>query len=223
MTHSVRSRLPSRSRRRDTKGGYTAVEVLMAMTVMAIGGAAVMSMQKATLQGNLDARKTDLANSIARTWVERLERDSMQWTLPNGGANTTSNIANAKLLNVTGNWFFPAAYIGGTTPETMSPGFDILGRDLPGDAKTVKNAQFCTNVRLTWLVTNELMRADVRVLWPVGILNQPPGASGTGDTTWCSSANAVLADPNDPANSGNAQVTYHAVYLTTTIKENATP
>ena len=50
----------------------------MAMTVMAIGGAAVMTMQKTSVTGNLDARKADVANSIARTWVERLQRDSMR-------------------------------------------------------------------------------------------------------------------------------------------------
>ena len=195
-------------------GGYTAVEVLMAMTVMAIGAAAVISMQKASVQGNLDARKTDVATAIARTWVERLQRDSMQWTLPSSANTAGNNFANAKLLatHVTGGWFLPIDEMGQSNPETMSPGFDILGRDLAaGDLDT---ALFCVNVRLTWLVPPVLptepglIHADVRVLWPRAIINSP-GA-------FCNAAEAAKPNP-DPAN----PPLFHALYVTTTIRENA--
>jgi prepilin-type N-terminal cleavage/methylation domain-containing protein len=183
--------------------GYTAVEVLMAMTVMAIGAAAVMSMQKASVTGNLDARKTDVANSIARTWVERLERDAMQWTAPGPTAGSTSNIAVAALIANgvanAGTWVFPNQYIGSNPP--FSPGFDILGRDLA--AADLGNAIFCANVRLSWLSTNALIRADVRVLWPRGITGAPA-------SNWCK---AVLPDAPDPH-------MYHSIYVTTALRGN---
>ena len=123
----TRARPPSTTAR-----GYTAIEVLMAMTVMAIGGAAVITMQKTSVTANLDARRADVANSIARTWVERLRRDAMAWTLP-GPAGGGNNIANALIISkgiaVSPTWFLPDQYIGVTVPETMSPAFDILGRD----------------------------------------------------------------------------------------------
>src|SRR5271165_2005192 len=90
---------PRHSFKPSTRRGYTAVEVLMAMTVMTIGAAAVMSMQKASVQGNLDARETDVANSIARMWVERLQRDAMQWTQPNNQNPTLNNFSQAVLLS----------------------------------------------------------------------------------------------------------------------------
>jgi len=211
--------LPSvRNARTRRPRGYTAIEVLMAMTVMSIGAAAVISMQKAAVQSNLDARKTDVANSIARTWVERLERDAMQWTLPGTVNKTQNNMNNALLLSghVTGQWFLPNQYVGTTTPEAMSPGFDILGRDLA--VADLPSAQFCVNVRLTWLnpPTNDLMRADVRVLWPRGIATPvtPPTQGG-----FCTAAVASLADPEPYLATGPA---YHWLYLTTTIRENAT-
>ena len=183
--------------------GYTAVEVLMAMTVMAIGAAGVMSMQKASVLGNLDARKTDVANSIARTWVERLQRDAMQWTEPGPTTGTATNMATAAILSnaiaSAGNWVFPDQYIGLTPP--FSPAFDILGRDLP--AGNLGNAVFCANVRLTWLTAGELLRADVRVLWPRGIANAP--ANG-----WC---NAALGNIPDP-------LVYHSIYVTTALRGN---
>lgn len=197
----------------------------MAMTVMAIGGAAVMTMQKTSVVGNVDARRADVANSIARTWLERLQRDSMQWTLP-GPEGGTSNLANALILanvnSIPGRWFLPTGEMGQTgVVEMMSPAFDILGRDLPQASLT--KADFCVNVRLTWLPQApsplDLIRAEVRVIWPMGILNARPG--------FCNTTTAALADPNtDPSAmrltgaDPNAPV-FHTLYAVTTIRENA--
>ena len=156
----------------------------MAMTVMAIGVAAVMTMHKTSVTANLDARKTDVANAIARTWVERLQRDSMSWTAPNATNPTGNNFTNAALIasHVTGLWYLPIDEMGLTAPETMSPGFDILGRDLDDPTQ----AQFCVNVRLTWLVPQALpaepglIRADVRVLWPRALTTTPTGFCNAG-------------------------------------------
>lgn len=195
--------------------GYTAVEVLMAITVMAVGSAAVISMQKASMQGNLDARKTDVANSIARLWVERIKRDAMQWTQPGPSFPVAApgNLATAALLKFgtdNGNWFLPNQYIGSAPP--MSPGFDILGRDLalgdltPKASPFVAGAQFCANVRMTWLTTNELVRVDVRVLWPRGVGNALP-AGGVCDAT------VATSNAPDP-------LVYHAIYVTTAVRGN---
>jgi prepilin-type N-terminal cleavage/methylation domain-containing protein len=202
--------------------GYTAIEVLMAMTVMAIGGAAVITMQKTSVTGNLDARRADVANSIARTWVERLQRESMAWTQP-GPSGGASNLTNAPVLNnivmSPGAWFLPTQEMGGV-PETASPGFDILGRDLA--LADLPNADFCVNVRLTFLTQaapQDLIRADVRVIWPIGIINSYPG--------FCNPQLATSADPNTggmPVIAPNADPNtpiFHALYLTTSIKENA--
>jgi hypothetical protein len=206
------------------------IEVLMAMTVMAIGGAAVITMQKTSVTGNLDARRADVANALARTWVERLQRESMMWTTPSRESPTGSNLASAPVLGTIiaapGTWFLPTQDMGQNgVNETMSPAFDILGRDLPQGS--LGSADFCVHVRLQWLGTTliapfgDLMRADVRVVWPVGIVNALPG--------FCNAANAALLDPNtDPAvlrvaGSDPNQPAFHAIYLTTTIRENAAP
>jgi prepilin-type N-terminal cleavage/methylation domain-containing protein len=216
--------------RRGARRAYTVIEVLMAMTVMAIGGAAVITMQKTSVTGNLDARRADVANAIARTWVERLHRESMQWTLPGRENPTGNNLANAPVLaNVVaapGIWFLPVQDMGKSGAfETMSPAFDILGRDLP--QASMNTADFCVHVRLSWLGTTltppggDLMRADVRVLWPMGILNSLPG--------FCNAASAALLDPNgDPAILRTAgadpnEPAFHAIYVTTSVRENASP
>jgi hypothetical protein len=180
----------------------------MAMTVLSIGAASVISMQKASMQGNLDARKTDVANSIARMWIERIQRDAMQWTTPGPNYPTTaSNIGTAKVLNeaaVNPNvWILPNEYLSPPQNNTLiSPGFDILGRDLTDPT----SALFCVNLRLVWLNPNSLARVDVRVLWPRSISNSPPAGG------FCDITTAAVTRP-DP-------LTYHSVYATTAVRGN---
>jgi hypothetical protein len=169
----------------------------------------------------MDARQTDIANSIARTWVERLQEDAMQWTLPSSSNPTGNNCATALIAcnNVTGTWFLPTQYNKAGQNVSWSPGFDILGRDVANG--NLATAFFCVNVRLTYLVTPSLpvepglIRADVRVLWPRGLYGSPLGKG----TSPCSATVAALDDPN--AYTAGQQPLYHAIYLTTTIKENA--
>jgi hypothetical protein len=124
-----------------------------------------------------------------------------------------------------GQWFLPDQEIGQTVPETMSPAFDILGRDLPQALEG--SADFCVHVRLSWLTQTalppggDLIRADVRVIWPIGIINSRPG--------FCNPNTASVADPNtdpaanrDPNADPNAPI-FHALYLTTSVKENTGP
>jgi hypothetical protein len=175
----------------------------------------------------MDRLSYDVANAIARTWVERLQRDAMAWTLP-GPSSRTSNIGNTTILSAIqttgGTWFLPTQGMGAAI-ELMSPGFDILGRDLAKGS--LGSADFCVNLRLTWLspanAQQDLIRADVRVLWPMGINNSLQG--------FCSPTSAVPtdADPNTDkaalrwATSDPNQPVFHTLYLTTTIRENAAP
>ncbi len=135
--------------------GYNAVEVMMAMTVFAIGASGVISMQKTAVQANYDARTLDVATALARTWQERITRDAMTWTTPASFNGTTY------LVNTGADWSVPPVQ---TPLQGGSPAFDLLGRDvLVNDAAMI----FCTQIRLERLGTNNtLVRAEVRVVWP---------------------------------------------------------
>lgn len=230
-----------RTAKREARG-YTAVEVLMGLALFAIGAAAVISMQRAAIQGNVDARKLDMANSIAHEWIERLRRDAALWTQP-GPANpqAPSNYSSTSCPNpqcvqwpellstylsapaagqtnptVTTTWSFPDVYLkrNPQVPDGVSPGFDILGRDLA--EADLPNAVFCVNVRLNWLVTptdasgfarGGLIRAEVRVIWPK-LLDAPP------DAKFCSASNIANFDASD------ATSKYHFVYAVSAIRQN---
>ncbi len=191
------------------------------MTVLTIGAAGVMTMQKTSIQANLDARKTDIATNIARMWMERIQRDAMGWTMPSpsmaaGGVALPSNYSNAPLLgNPNNTWFLPTEYLPASSSyASISPGFDILGRDIPTVAG-LKNAIFCVHLRENWLAqnsatpTDNLMRVELRVVWPRGVSQSDYGGSLC-DTT---SASTLNPDP----------VAYSTLYMVTAVRANGVP
>jgi type IV pilus assembly protein PilV len=151
----MRSRLPARR-------GYTVIEVMIALTILAIGTSGIIAMQKVTAVANRDAKNLVVANQVARTWIERLRADGARWNHPSP-VNPDSDLADTRWLNrVDGQWFRP------TDDPLGSPTADALGNDVV-DAQVTRGV-FCTNVRLTWLYGPPpgtpppyLIRAEVRV------------------------------------------------------------
>jgi prepilin-type N-terminal cleavage/methylation domain-containing protein len=194
--------------------GYTIVELMMAIAVLAIGVTGIISMQKVTMVANSHARDLAVANQIAGAWLDHLATDAMYWNRPSRAGEAT-NRDQTKWLgdgNVTGAWFQPA-YDDGDGSMLFGPAFDALGNPLP--ASEVAQAVYCTHVRLSWLFNengamagNGLIRAEVRVFWlregGPGLLN---GA-------------AVCATTNTPAAIGAAIENFHFVYQTGAVRQN---
>jgi hypothetical protein len=211
------------SRSRLSARGYTAVEVLLASAVLLISMAGVMSMQKASIQGNLDARKLDVANSIARTWLDRLAADANSWnsqgTPPMGQTFWLGPYLNAGFVT-------PLAPAAAAVPAgELSPAFDILGRELaPGDPNTI----FCTHVSISTISESApvvglkttipaqpvLLQATVLVFWPKQLLGgNAPAAS------FCPAVNGGGAGVPDVAAAEAAKPgTYHMIYASETIR-----
>jgi Tfp pilus assembly protein PilV len=180
--------------------GYTAVEVLLALTVMLISTAGVMSMQKASIQGNLDARKLDVANSIARTWLDRLETDTETW---NPQTNAVTFTTWLKPALDTGLFGEPAVFTG--TSAFQSAAFDILGRDV---ADTDPTVAFCTHIKVDTMASNVvgvpvMLRATVLVYWPKDLTGTNLGRA----TPLCSETDVAHFETGNPG-------TYHMLFAT---------
>jgi type IV pilus assembly protein PilV len=190
---------------------------MLAIAILAVGAAGVMTMQKAAIQGNSDARKLDLANAIARQWVERLRRDATTWTLPSrtrpGAANWSNNTVYISQLasgsNI-GKWVYPQ-FNANNQWDGYSPAADLLGRDIApaGGSVTFPGAQFCTQVKLEWLVQDESLRATVRVFWLKGLYTAPAG-------NFCKDDTATVGYPSG----ANSDRVFHFLYVVTAIREN---
>ncbi len=152
---------------RARQGGYTLIEVMASMAVLGTGILGILAMQGATVNANRRANELTTATNLARRWQERLRRDSLQWNYPSYG-NPISNINNtwylASLLTApTTNWVLPTQPTGLTAGTPLeSAAANWWGVDVPVGSD---DAYFCTHVRLTRLITDELVRSEVRVWW----------------------------------------------------------
>ncbi len=197
--------------------GYTAVELLMAISVFGIGVAGIISMEKVTSAANQDAKNLAIATHIAESWLDMLAADAVAWNHPSNGFNFSDLGSDTIWLNnaVTnagaGSWFLPAYNVG----LGFGPGFDALGNPVNTTTSTA-NVQFCSHLRLSWLYQptasagtgNGLIRAEVRVFW----LRDGQGSPVAG------------VDPCAPAmpiaNISGATSTFHFVQKITAIREN---
>ncbi len=193
------------SRRR----GYTAVELLMAISIFAIGVSGIIAMQKVTVGANKHARDLAIATHIAQAWLEQLSADAAAWNHPSA-QNTASDLNQTTWLQqVGGGWVRPAY----SATREFGAGFDALGNPVsdvnPGDAV------FCSHVRMTWLYPeasgNGLIRTEVRVFW----LRDGQGAP-VGNQPICDPATAVAAVEG-------AGLKYHFVHQASAAKQNTAP
>lgn len=195
---------------RRSKRGYTVVEILSAMTLFAIGAAGVISMQRVTIQGGIDARNFDMATNIAREWDARLQRDALAWTEPNS-LTSASNLNSTRWLNSanidSGEWVVPAA---GPQVAGYSAAFDILGHDID---PTSTDHVFCTQYRLGWIAPQgaatsanitAIIRAEIRVFW-------------------ARLENGIADCSNKTVEAATTKNKHHFVYVTTAIRGNPPP
>jgi prepilin-type N-terminal cleavage/methylation domain-containing protein len=155
--------------------GYTVVEIMMALAVLALGGSGVIAMQKATILANNDARNVATATTIAQSWMERLRADALVWNEPGGQLDIGDTqwlllAKNGPVID--GDWFQPNQVVAPNPAPAGSPAADIMGADrYAGDAML---PAFCTQIRLERFANNKslplatyygMIRAEVRVYW----------------------------------------------------------
>ncbi len=191
-------------RRPEAAAGYTLVEVLASMAVLATGLLGIAALQGSAATANQRAQELTTATNLARRWQERLRRDAMHWSAPSQ-TNSVSNIQltwyfRDLLSQPTTNWMIPVQPSGLTaTPELAAA--DYFGNDV---LVTSPQTYYCTHIRLTRLVANELVRAEVRVWW------YRRGAERLADYANCGATSVLQAMGRDTSN-------LRWVYLTQTI------
>jgi prepilin-type N-terminal cleavage/methylation domain-containing protein len=186
--------------------GYTAVELLMAVAVFAIGVSGIIALQKVTVVSNQHAKNLAIATQIAQSWVSQLTADAALWNNPSPVSATDDVQTDPQWLSQVdaqkGAWFEP----GFDPVRQFGPAFDALG-NVVSDLTLKQQIQFCTHLRLTQLYPSDtgggLIRAEVRVFW---------FRNGEESQGFCTGA-------GNPTAIGQAITTYHFVYQTTAITQ----
>lgn len=148
-------RCPGRRRQR----GYTAVEVLMSMSVLAVGVIGVFSMEKITVASNVHAKNLAIATHIGQAWLGVLEAEASLWDATPDSISRTSWLSASPMPPA---WFRPDP----VAASNFGPEFDELGNPV-GDG-----GQFCVDLRISpfnglqeELKGQGLRRVEVRVFW----------------------------------------------------------
>lgn len=148
--------------RRRRPGGFTIIEVLVAVIITAVGFAAIFSMQVGSIQGNVEARELAAATNLAERYVARLRRDAYQWTVgPRPAAAQAPVLAAGP-----GVWH-------SLTPDPV----DHNGRvyiDDDANGSPLARQRFCAHY---WLGPNNpalegVLNVRVRIVWPIASLDR---------------------------------------------------
>ncbi len=160
------------ARRHDRcSAGFTILEVLIGTLILGIGLIGILGMQTSASVANRHSYSMRAATELASTTLERLKRDAIRWTSDPSSLSSTSWLRNGLMAGSEGNWVQPPLPIDATGGQ---PTYNDLalpratGVMVPTDQESFaqRNSRFCIQYRLTWIIQNELARADVRVHWP---------------------------------------------------------
>jgi prepilin-type N-terminal cleavage/methylation domain-containing protein len=196
---------PPRSKMREA--GFTLVELMMSLAVLAIGLAGIIAMQKVTVSTNLHAKSLATATRIAQAWQDQLMTESSLW-------NRENNLLYTPWLGLASStdpqWTRPAwsgtIAAGNAYVQPFGAGFDALGN--PVFDENIAQAQFCVHFRLqpVYPLNSGLgvVRITVRVLWP----------RVTG-----SFALPHFCDPDSDVDAIGAQIqNFHVIYQTSAVR-----
>lgn len=174
------------------QSGYTLVEVMMALTILAIGAAGLFSLQSVAIQGNTEAANLSAASNIARGWIDHIKTDALSWN--SAGPLPPNDIADTALLDTLG-----AAWTS----------LSVTGNPQRRDGTEAANGLFCAQARAIAPTSTGVLGAinglevTVRVWWFKGKSLDRAGFANCGQ--------AVAA-----AMTGDLQ-RFHWVYMTTLV------
>lgn len=190
--------------------GYTLVELLMSITVLAFGVSGVIAMQRVTLASNRQSKDLAVATRIAQAWADQLAADAMLWSVDTSGASTRGRTTWLQLANPSTivDWFVPPY----SAARGFGPAFGPLGAPR-NPSVNPEQAHFCVHLRLAFLKSetqpnpgNGLIRTQVRVFWK----REDPGLAAA------PSANICAID--DTAFRTNLSA-FHVVYLSSAVRQ----
>jgi Tfp pilus assembly protein PilV len=178
----------------------------MALTLLGVGAAGVIGMQRGTVHGYLEARNMDVATGIARRWMERLQADAAGWTTTREDRNptltgacflsTNSDCNTGGTENFDTGWFAPVRTASASGIRYRA-GANQFGKDVDSEA----DIRFCSQMQLS-RQTDTLVQARVRVFWPKQYITD-----SVMKDSWCTT-------PTIDTNPG----AYHAVYAMSALR-----
>ncbi|MFO0715041.1 MAG: prepilin-type N-terminal cleavage/methylation domain-containing protein [Sandaracinus sp.] len=157
----------ARTNKRARTSGYTLVEVMLAVAILAVGATGILGLQGMAIRGNQEANEYATATRTVEFWLDRYRMDALAWRT--GGAGTLSSPAlfnNTELMRSmpaagsTG-WFVPVPASAGTFP----PAAQLTANGNPAPPAGAPTPVYCTQANMTWVYGGTAVRVDVQTFW----------------------------------------------------------
>ena len=199
---------------RNVARGYTIVELMMSLSVLAIGVSGVIAMQKVTVATNRNAKELAIATRVAEAWADQLTADATTWELDSNGNSTRGQTIWLVSADPTQtiDWFVPNY----SATRGFGAAFDAFGNPI-NPTTTPALGYFCAHIRFAFLHSetaptggNGVIRAQVRVFWPREDVT----------TTLPAAVINNLCSVDRPTFDSNVGA-FHVVYLSTAVRETA--
>lgn len=213
---------------RKARAGYTMVEVMMGLAILAVGATGVIALQRMAVLGTMTSRHLTNATSVSKTVIEHIENEASLW-VNNTGTNysampwlgTALTDANTKKTSA---WVAVPTASYATTGKAS--GFTIDGMSVVPVAGN-QDVAYCTHIRAKWFgnqAANANAPATNAVELEVRTFFARSGRPVTGECLLAPSAMTGLFDGtsstvNDGVTSRVADE-YSVVYLSTVVRRN---
>jgi len=161
------------------RAGFTLVEVVVVVALTTAGFLAMLDLQINTIRGTGSSRDQQEAMMLAEHTIQSIRQEAYRWTASQPLANISADLlflANVPIDTSSTEptpWFIAwqnAAEADQTVPavggsNTRDAGIRGL-YSLQSGATDPVNRRFCVHYRLAWMIPNQLLRAEIKVLWP---------------------------------------------------------
>jgi prepilin-type N-terminal cleavage/methylation domain-containing protein len=152
--------------------GYTLIELLVVVSVTTFGLIALLQLQIGTLHSAAATRDMQIAINLAEHAAQSMRLEALQWSSNSQPISNTNFhfLKNAPVIMVEGQsseWLNAYKPTGGTQDWRVGPVGNNADYDegILTEIPETSNQNFCVHYRLTWLVPDLLLRADIRVTW----------------------------------------------------------
>lgn len=157
--------------------GYTLIELMVVVVITMIGFMAILMLQAGVIKGNTNTWDVVCATNLAQHVLETIRIEALEWT----GKDATQGYDQDKFhyLRSLSSAGIPAPQVSTGWLKAFDLGKNVkfqmvnqAGRDTYYDSGILnevpdsRNQRFCVQYRLTWIIPDALIRAEVRVLWP---------------------------------------------------------
>lgn len=141
------------------------------IVITTVGFLALINLQVGTMRSVGNAKSMMQAVNLGEHFIETLKSESLSW---NGdGTMLLSFPARYPHLHQVGNAVANggSTWLEGYTSSDLDRRFGPMGNDdtwdagVSGEFPALVDKRFCLHYRLSWIIPNWLIRADVRVLW----------------------------------------------------------